>query len=133
MPTADLLKDSDIEISMEGVLKLLRDIDVSKSCGPDNIPGILLNTLANCIADSVTALFNYSLTTGSLPNIWKEAKVTAIFKKGSRHCPNNYRPISLTCILCKLVEHIISSHIKVGVHPVTSDDICRVVFYIWNP
>ena len=93
MPTAHLLKDSDIEISMEGVLKLFRDIDVTKSFGPDNIPDILLKTLANCITDSVTALFNYSLTTGSLLNIWKEAKVTAIFKKGSRHCPNNYRSV----------------------------------------
>ena len=66
----------------------------SQATGPDNIPGILLKTFANCIADGVTALFNYSLTTGPLPNIWKEAKVIDIFKKGSRHCPNNYDDIT---------------------------------------
>lgn len=42
----------------------------------------------------------------------KKAKGTAIFRKGSRHSQNNYRPISLTCILCKLLKHIISNHIN---------------------
>ena len=49
---------------------------------------------------------------GKLPNDWKRAFVAPIFKKGSRTNPYNYRPISLTCICCKLLEHIISSAIS---------------------
>ena len=49
---------------------------------------------------------------GKLPNDWKRAFVAPIFKKGSRTNPSNYRPISLTCICCKLLEHIISSAIS---------------------
>ena len=53
-----------------------------------------------CIRDS----FNISLQTGELPSIWKHASITPIFKKGSPSDPINYRPISLTCIACKLIE-----------------------------
>jgi hypothetical protein len=102
----------DIVVSPEGVLKLLKDIDVSKSCGPDNITGILLKTFAICIKESLTQIFRYSLLSGSLPDIWRQAKVKAIYKKGNRHSPNNYRPVSLTCITCKILEHIISSHVN---------------------
>lgn len=71
----------DIVVTRQGVLKLLDDVDVSKSCGPDDIAGILLKTFSEVIATSLTDFFNYSLTSGCLPNIWKEAKVTAIHKK----------------------------------------------------
>ena len=43
----------------------------------------------------------------SLPNIWKTANVSSIFKKGYRSDPSNYRPISLTCVACKIMESII--------------------------
>ena len=104
-------EDVDIIVTRAGVLELLMGVNVSKSCGPDNITGILLKTFADCIASSLTDIFNYSLTTGCLPDIWKEANISAVYKKGSRHSPDNYRPISLTCIMCKLLEHIISGHI----------------------
>ena len=45
-----------------------------------------------------------SIQTGELPSIWKHACITAVFKKGSPSNPSNYRPISLTCIACKLIE-----------------------------
>ena len=92
------------------MLRLLDDISNSKSCGPDNISRILLKTFKEYIATSLTSIFAYSLKSGSLPSIWKEAKVIAIRKKNSRHFSNNYQPITLTCILCKLLEHI-SNHI----------------------
>jgi len=102
---------SDISIKPEGVLDLIKNIDSSKSCGPDNITGVLLKTFATCIVFSLTSIFQYSLASNTLPDIWRLAKVKPIFKKGSRHLPNNYRPVSLTCITCKLLEHIISSHL----------------------
>lgn len=56
-------------------------------------------------------MFQQSLDTGCVPEDWKYAFVKAIFKSGQKSCPNNYRPISLTCISCKLLEHIIYSKI----------------------
>ena len=105
------IDDSNLVITVDGVLKLLNDIQVSKSCGPDNITGILLKTFSSCICTSLTKIFNYSVETSSIPDVWKLGKVKPVFKKGSRQQPNNYRPISLTCITCKLLEHIITSNI----------------------
>ena len=52
-----------------------------------------------------------SLNTGQIPSDWKKAIVTPLFKKGDKCDPGNYRPISLTCICCKLMEHIIASNL----------------------
>ena len=54
--------------------------------------------------------FQQSYTTGKLPQAWTTALVTPIYKKGNKSNPVNYRPISLTCILCKVMEHIVLSH-----------------------
>ena len=59
----------------------------------------------------VTKLFQKSLSTGTIPSDWSKANVTPLFKKGDKSNSANYRPISLTCILCKLMEHIIASNI----------------------
>ena len=61
---------------------------------------------------SLTAIFNQSLKTGELPLVWNEAIVTPIYKKGDRNLPENYRPISLTCVCCKILEHTICTHIR---------------------
>ena len=52
-----------------------------------------------------------SLDSGTLPPIWKDANVARVYKKGERFNPAHYRPISLTCILCKTLEHIVASSI----------------------
>ena len=101
-----------LKINCEGVLKLLFNIDTTKSCGPDNVKGILLKTFATIILLSLNEIFSYLLTTSTLPTIWKTAKVQPKFEKSNKQLPSNYRPISLTPILCKLLEHIVSSHIR---------------------
>lgn len=101
------MKIPDLIITVEMVLEALKKINVNKSCGPDNLHPRLLLELAEIIALPVTLLFNATLKDGCLPNDWKMAFVTGIFKKGSRHLPENYRPISLTCILCKIMERFI--------------------------
>ena len=52
-------------------------------------------------------IFNKSLECGKIPEEWKTAEITAIHKKGSKNEPGNYRPVSLTCVLCKVLESII--------------------------
>lgn len=59
------------------------------------------------ITDPLTVIFKKSIEEGKIPLIWKKAHVTAIFKKGQRSDPSNYRPISLTSIPGKIMERII--------------------------
>ena len=99
-------------ISEEGVLKLLQELDPSKASGPDDIPCRLLKALAVELAPVYTAFFTQSLREGVVPSEWRKARVTPIFKKGSIHEASNYRPVSLTCVSCKLMEHIICHHVR---------------------
>ena len=57
-------------------------------------------------------IFQQSYDCNTVPSDWSNALVTAIFKKGNKSDPANYRPISLTCIFCKIMEHIILSHMS---------------------
>ncbi len=61
------------------------------------------------IAPLITHLFQQSYSTGKLPPDWSNAFVTSIFKKWDKSDSGNYRPISLTCILCKVMEHVVLS------------------------
>jgi retron-type reverse transcriptase len=72
---------------------------------------MLLKELHDVIAPVLTQIFQISLTSGIVPNDWKHAIVAPVYKKGPKSKPNNYRPISLTCIASKLMEHILVSNI----------------------
>ena len=100
-----------IEVTVPGVEKLLRDLNPHKAAGPDQISPAILKNLSHQIAPILQNIFNKSLATGELPEIWKQANVSPIYKKGPRSDPANYRPISLTCICCKILEHIIASNV----------------------
>ena len=89
----------------------MKKINISKAAGPDLIPGRMLNMLAPELAPIVHAIFTQSLDTGELPRDWSLANVAPIFKKGNRVLAENYRPVSLTCITCKVFEHIVCRHI----------------------
>ena len=56
-------------------------------------------------------IFTKSLETGKLPSKWLDANISPVYKKGDRSLPSNYRPISLTCVLCKVMEHIVTSQL----------------------
>ena len=99
----------DIEVSREGVLKLLLDLKENKASGPDKIPTRILKVAAEPISHCLQLLFTASLHTGIVPNDWKQANITPVFKKGERFKASNYRPVSLTCICSKLMEHVVVS------------------------
>ena len=100
-----------LNITVSGVTKLLTSLKVNKASGPDALPNRILKETAVEIAPAITAIFQQSIATSNLPQDWKNANVSPVFKKGSRHEAVNYRPVSLTCVLCKLLEHIICKHI----------------------
>ena len=85
----------------------MKNINAKKACGPDIISNIVLNECANEIAPVLSNIFQLSIDTGKLPKDWKKANIRPIFKKGD----HNYRPVSLTCMCCKFLEHIICRQI----------------------
>ena len=110
MPTVSprsLEEICNIKFNIDDVCKLLCKIDPSKSPGPDNIPGKLLKEGAQWIDEPLTKLFNMSMTTGRLPKDWTRAHITPIYKKGPKNLPNNYRPVSLTSFIVKIMERLI--------------------------
>ncbi len=100
-----------INITENGILKLLKSLNPNKAAGPDNISPRVLKHLATDISPILTIIFRRSYSTGEVPSVWKSANVCPVYKKGKKYDPINYRPISLTCISCKLMEHIITSNI----------------------
>ena len=100
----------ELKISTEGVEKLLKNLKVNKASGPDDIPGVVLKELAHELAPVLAHIFTQSLETGELPEDWLKANIAPIYKKGNRNLAENYRPVSLTCICCKVMEHIICKH-----------------------
>ena len=101
----------EITIHPDGVRKLLHNINPHKATGPDNIPGQLLKEVAQEVTPILSLIFSASLHQGRIPDDWKEATVTPLFKKGDRGKASNYHPVSLTSITCKIMEHILHSTI----------------------
>ena len=106
---------NNINITKEIVLKKLKKIKVNKSPGPDKLHPRVLREVSASIAEPLADIFATSIQTRQLPDEWKHAHVSVIFKKGKQNkkkpLPNSYKPVSLTCISCKLLESIIREHI----------------------
>ena len=101
-----------IQVYSEGVADLLSNINPRKSHGPDNLPAHFLKEGSSEIVPAFTLIFQASLDQGTLPEVWRQAIGVPIFKKGKLIDPCNYRPISLTCIRTKILEHIVYSSIS---------------------
>ncbi len=110
IPTSQHPTIPPLVIHTQGVAKLLAEVDIDKATGPDNIPCRILKANAGILAPILQVIFSQTLQTGDLPHDWLMANVTPIFKSGDRTLPVNYRPISLTSVPCKILEHIIHRH-----------------------
>ena len=86
-------------------------IQLSKAPGHDSIPTRILKFCIKEIAPVLTVIFIQSLTSRHIPNDWLTANITPVFKKGDRSNTNNNRPIFLTLVCCKILEHIMYHHI----------------------
>jgi len=91
---------------------MLADLRADKSPGDDGIHPRVLKETSEVLALPLSILFQKSLDEGVVPSQWKDAVVTPIYKKGARKQPANYRPVSLTSVLCKLLERIVVEHIS---------------------
>ena len=95
------------------ILEKLEKLKKNESPGPDEIHPKLFYELRLYITKPLAKLFNLSLKYGIVPEDWRNAKVTPLFKKGSKSDVKNYRPVSLTSIPCKILETIIKENINI--------------------
>ncbi len=106
------------EVRIEDIEKKLRGLNPSKSPGPDKVCTSILKETAQVIAKPLAIIFQTSMDTSILPQVWKQANITAIFKKGRKDLPSNYRPVSLTSVPCKVMESLIREkiveHLKIN-------------------
>ncbi|PKU45859.1 rna-directed dna polymerase from mobile element jockey-like [Limosa lapponica baueri] len=94
----------------------LAKLDIHKSMGPDGMHPRVLRELADVIAEPLSIIYERSRRTGEVPEVWRKANITPVYKKGRREDPGNYRPISLTSVPGKIMERlvldVISKHIE---------------------
>ena len=98
-------------ILIEDVWHQLTTLDPGKSEGPDGCHPHVLHEVKEGVVTPLYLIFKKSLEDGVLPHPWKDALVTALHKKGDKRLPSNYRPVSLTSIICKMLERIIKDHL----------------------
>ena len=115
-PLQDLTPSNDVQLSSiyfnsSDVHEVISKMNSTSSPGPDGFPPILLQKLNDYLCLPLSILFSLIFQCGQLPDIWKSAIVKPIFKKGNSSDPNNYRPISLTSIVCKIFESIIKKYL----------------------
>ena len=100
-----------IVVTKDGVTKLLKGLNPSKALGPDELHPRVLKELATELGPVFAHPFQQSIDKGEIPKEWSLANICPLFKKGDRSLACNYRPVSLTCVPCKLLEHIVCSNI----------------------
>ncbi len=111
-PEPTVLHDhlTNIEATESEVRDILKSLKSTKASGPDGISPRMLKETANHFSKPLVRLFNLSFQHGVFPEVWKQANVIPIFKKNDKASPKNYRPVSLLCILGKVMEKIVFKH-----------------------
>ena len=104
-------KHDAIIVTPEEVRDTLKSQPIGKAAGPDLINNRLLKELAQPLSLPISDHFNLSLSSGSVPNIWKEANVSPIHKKNDPSDVSNYRPISLLSTISKVLEKIVHKYL----------------------
>jgi hypothetical protein len=104
-------KLTSMDITAEMVVKMLESLKEDKTPGIDELHPKFLKEVRLEVGDILSGIFNESIKSGEIPREWRDAIVTPLFKKGNRSEASNYRPVSLTCIICKVLEKIIKSNI----------------------
>ena len=95
-------KDFDVFDIKSDLMTILKSLNANKSHGPDGISGKILKKCHFSLAYPLSILFNLSFNLGQIPSEWKLANVVPVHKKGEKSMAENYRPISLTCLVMKI-------------------------------
>ena len=126
----DNIHISDINTSPQTIYRILKKLKTNSAAGPDGLPPIFYHHTAQSMSFPLSIFFRTLIETHSIPDEWRKAIITPKFKKGSASDPSNYRPISLTCTCCKVLESIITTEILLFLtehHLITSTN---MVFFL---
>ena len=88
-------------------------MDGNKSPSPDGYYPCFIKELAAFIIEPIGIIFRNSMESGTIPRQWKEARVSAIYKKGNKKLASNYGPVSITSVLCRILEKLIRNQIAI--------------------
>ena len=106
-PLSDCAVMQNIKFTPEMVIEVLKRIKNSSSPGPDEISQRVLKELMHEVSEPLSLLYNKSMQTCDIPKDWKLANVVPIYKSGPKGEPVNYRPISLTSVVVRVMERIV--------------------------
>ena len=110
-PIVNISSLSSLHVTHTDVLDQIKSLDVNKSYGPDGVSPRLLKEAGDSIAKILQNLFNKSLSHGIFPNLWKQANVMPIFKKGCKETISNYRRVTLLSTVGKMFEKSVFKYI----------------------
>ena len=110
-PESDASYLTDINFSENVIIDAIKELSPNSAAGPDGIPASLLINCATEIAPLLKCIFTSSFSKGCIPPSFKRAAIVPIFKSGDKCLPGNYRPISLTSVICKVYERIIRKQV----------------------
>lgn len=105
-------KYDQFRISYLDIMKVIRKLKNGKAAGPDGINNRIIKLAAVGIVPYLRTLFQLSINNGQLPTEWKLAHVIPIFKSGERCRASNYRPVSLTSAICKILEKLVCKYLN---------------------
>ena len=108
-PSDLVLEDCHIEVN--DIVKQLDNLKIIRATGPDEMIARVIVEVRKEIVIPIPKLFCLGYKQGRLPQDWRDAIVIPIYKKGSKKDPGNYRPVSLTSIIVKIMETIIRDHL----------------------
>ena len=101
----------DITFCSNGIAKLIDSLKLTSSCGIDGINAKMLKNTKSIVSTLLCHIFQQSLSSGVVPEDWRVGKIVPVPKKGPSSLCSSYRPISLTSVCSKLMEHVIYSNI----------------------
>jgi len=101
------LRDNELALCEEDILKAINQIPSNSACGPDGIPVVLLKNCDSELVSPLMIIWSESMDSGVVPQFYKETFVTPLFKKGNRTLASNYRPVALTSHVIKIYERVL--------------------------
>ena len=104
-------------VNVEYVRKILNNLEPKKSVGVDDISPRLLKLSAPAIANAVTELINYFITSLTWPTVWKSSNISPVHKKSDKTDKTNYRPVSVLSALSKIYEKVMFDQMYSAIHP----------------
>ena len=102
---------TEVLITEEKIRAKIKHLKISSAAGPDGIGPKLLKATEIQISKPLCYIFKRSMRTREVPKDWRQARVTPIFKKGPKGDPGNYRPVSLTSTVCRVLESVIKDEL----------------------